>query len=144
MKLSFNVTLSYLMCWIMELCMASSLALDNWTQKYCQTLGKLISQTIRTTCYCCKDDYFKKRKFKNLIVCFTQCTLFFQQDCCLLHCRFVCRALSEDHMHEIMECYVTSSFALVNWEQKYCHTLDNKPNHSHRVLWRRLFSKGKF
>ena len=78
------------MYWIMEFCMESSLALDNWTQKYCQTLGKLISQTIHTTCYCCRDDYFTKRKFKDLIVCFTQCTLFFQKDCCLLQICLPC------------------------------------------------------
>ena len=87
---SFNVTLNYLMYWIMEFCMASSLALDNLRQKYCQTLGKLISQTIHTTCYCCKDDYFTKRKFKNLIDCFTQCTLFFQKDCFLLRICLPC------------------------------------------------------
>ena len=29
------------------------------------------------------------------------------------------------------------------WEQKYCQTLDNKPNHSPPVLQGRLFSKGK-
>ena len=46
-------------------------------------------------------------------------------------------------MHEIMEFCVTSSLALDNWEQKYCQTLGNKPNHSHRVLRGRLFSKGK-
>ena len=45
-------------------------------------------------------------------------------------------------MHEIMEFCVTSSLALDNW-RKYCQTLGNKPNHSHRLLRRRLFSKGK-
>ena len=54
------------MYWIMEFCVALSLALDNYEQKYCQTLGKLISQTIHTTCCCCKDDYFPKRKFKKI------------------------------------------------------------------------------
>ena len=33
--------------------------------------------------------------------------------------------------------------ALDNWEPKYCQTLGNEPNHLHRVLWGRLFSKGK-
>ena len=45
-------------------------------------------------------------------------------------------------MHEIMEFCVTS-LGFDNWEQKYRQTLFNKPNHSHRVLWGRLFSKGK-
>ena len=35
----FSVTLNYLMHEIMEFCMTSFLALDNWEQKYCQTLG---------------------------------------------------------------------------------------------------------
>ena len=29
------------------------------------------------------------------------------------------------------------------WEQKYCQSFDNKPNHSHPVLRGRIFSKGK-
>ena len=33
---------------------------------------------------------------------------------------------------------------LDNWEQKYCQTLGNKPNQSHRVVRGRLFSKWKF
>ena len=49
-----------------------------------------ISRTIHTVC--CKDDHFPKGKFKlfklllnlYLIVCFTQCTLFFQKVCFLL------------------------------------------------------------
>ena len=45
-------------------------------------------------------------------------------------------------MHEIMEFCVTSPLVLENWEQKYCQTLGNKPNHSHRVPRGRLF-KGK-
>ena len=43
-------------------------------------------------------------------------------------------------MHEIMEFCVTSSLAPDNCDQKYCQTLDNKPNHSHCVLRRRLFN----
>ena len=46
-------------------------------------------------------------------------------------------------MHEIMEFCVTFFLALDNWEPKYCQTLGNEPNHLHRVLWGRLFSKGK-
>ena len=45
-------------------------------------------------------------------------------------------------MHKIMEFCVTPSLALDNW-RKYCQTLGNKPNHSHRLLRGRLFSKGK-
>ena len=44
---------------------------------------------------------------------------------------------------EIMEFCTTSSLAPDKWEQKYCQTLCNEPNHSHRVLRGRLFSKGK-
>ena len=51
---SFNVTLNYLMHEMMEFCATSSLALDNWEQKYCQT--------IRTLCR--EEDYFPKGKFK--------------------------------------------------------------------------------
>ena len=36
-----------------------------------------ISQPIHIVC--CEDDYFPKGKCKLLIVCFTQCTLFFQK-----------------------------------------------------------------
>ena len=46
-------------------------------------------------------------------------------------------------MHQIMIFCVTSSLALDIWELKYCQTLSNKPNSSHRVLQGRLFSKGK-
>ena len=46
-------------------------------------------------------------------------------------------------MHEIMEFCVTFFLTLDNWEPKYCQTLGNEPNHLHRVLWGRLFSKGK-
>ena len=41
-----------------------------------------ISQPIHIVC--CEDDYFPKRKCKLLIVCFTQCTLFFQKVCFLM------------------------------------------------------------
>ena len=44
-------------------------------------------------------------------------------------------------IYEIVEFCVISSLALDNWEQKYCLTLGNRPNHSHRVLRGRL---GKF
>ena len=56
---SFKVTLNYPMHEIMEFCVTSSLALDNWKQKYCQTLDN--NQTIHTVC--CEDDYS--------LVCFT-------------------------------------------------------------------------
>ena len=36
-----------------------------------------ISQTFHTMC--CEDDYFPKGKLNYLIVCFTQCTLFFPE-----------------------------------------------------------------
>ena len=52
---SFNVTLNYLMHEIMEFCV-TSLALDNWEQKYFKLLA--ISRTIYTVC--CEDDYCPK------------------------------------------------------------------------------------
>ena len=62
-----------------------------------------ISRTIHTVC--CKDDYFPKGKFKlfklllnlYLIVCFTQCTLFFQKVCFLLPICLPCVVCSEDN-----------------------------------------------
>ena len=55
-----------------------------------------LSQTIYTVC--CEDDYFPKGKLNYLIVCFTQCSLFFEKVCFLLpicfpfvsHLWFVC------------------------------------------------------
>ena len=57
---SFKVTLNYPMHEIMEFCVTSSLALDNWEQKYCQTLGN--KPNIHTVCL--EEDYFLKGKFK--------------------------------------------------------------------------------
>ena len=74
----------------MEFCMTSSLALHNWEQKYCQTLGNKPNHSHHEL----QGWYFSKEKiFKYLIVCFTQCTLFFQKSF-FFYCRFVCRALS--------------------------------------------------
>ena len=47
-------------------------------------------------------------------------------------------------MHEIIEFCLTSSLVLDNWEQKYCQTPGDKPNHSNRLLRGRFFPKGKF
>ena len=49
-----------------------------------QNIVKLLamSQTIYTVC--CEDDYFPKGKLNFLIVCFTQCSLFFEKVCFLL------------------------------------------------------------
>ena len=80
----------------MEFCVTSSLELDKL-----KLLA--ISQTLHTVC--CKDDYFPKGKFKlfklllnlYLIVCFTQCTLFFQKVCFLLPICLPCVVCSEDN-----------------------------------------------
>ena len=49
--------------------------------------------------------------------------------------------------NEIMHHGICVTFSLAfdnwSWERKCCQTLGNKPNHSHRVLRGRLFSKGK-
>ena len=44
---SINVTLNYLLHEIMEFCVTSSLALDNWEQKYCQILGNKPNYSLR-------------------------------------------------------------------------------------------------
>ena len=79
---SINVTLNYLMHEIMEFCVTSSLALHNWEQNYCQILGNKPNHSLRVP----RGRLFSKREnlssFK--IVCFTQCTLFFQKVCFLL------------------------------------------------------------
>ena len=65
---------------LMESCMTSSLAFDNWKQKHCQTLGnkpkhpRCASRTI----------IFQRENLNYIIVCFTHCTLFFQKVCFLL------------------------------------------------------------
>ena len=77
----FKVTLNYLMHKTMEFCVTSSLALDNWEQKYCQTLGSKPNDSHRVL----RRRLFSKGKNLNYaIVCFTQCTLLFQKVCFLL------------------------------------------------------------
>ena len=86
---SFNVTLKIISCtrsWNFAWHLLWRLTTES------KNIIKLlaISRTIHTVC--CKDDYFPKGKFKlfklllnlYLIVCFTQCTLFFQKVCFLL------------------------------------------------------------
>ena len=72
---SFNVTLNYLMHEIMKSCMTSSLAFDNWEQKYCQTLGNKPNYS-----HCAARTII----FHFFLVCFPQCTLFFRKVCFLL------------------------------------------------------------
>ena len=77
----FNVTHNHLMHKTMEFCVTSSLALDNWEQKYCQTLGSKPNDSHRVL----RRRLFSKGKNLNYaIVCFTQCTLLFQKVCFLL------------------------------------------------------------
>ena len=47
---SLNVTLNYLMHEIMEFCVTSSLALDNWGQERCQTLGNKPNHSHQVCC----------------------------------------------------------------------------------------------
>ena len=67
-----------------------------------KSIAKLlaISQTIHTVC--CENDYFPKGIFKlfNTVVCFTQCTLFFQKYCFLLPICLpcvICGSYARDH-----------------------------------------------
>ena len=84
---SFNVTLNYLMHEVMEFYETSFLALDNWEQKYCQTLGNKPDYSHHVL----RGRVFSKEKNLNhLVVCFTQCTLFFQKVCFLLQICFPC------------------------------------------------------
>ena len=72
---SFNVTLNYFMHEITEFCVTYSLALDNWEQKSCQTLGNKPNHSHRVQ----RGRFiFQGKIFHYQIVCFTQCTLFFQ------------------------------------------------------------------
>ena len=78
---SFNVSLTYLMHEIMDFCMTSSLALDNWEQKYCQTTGN----TAKPFTPCpARTIIFQRKNLNYLIVCFARCTLFFQKVCFVL------------------------------------------------------------
>ena len=80
---SINVTLNYLLHEIREFCvLTSSLALDNWEQKYCQILGNKPNYSLRVP----PERLFSTRENVNYFktVCFTQCTLFFQKVCFLL------------------------------------------------------------
>ena len=47
---SLNVTLNYLMHEIMEFCVTSSLALDNWGQERCQILGNKPNHSHQVSC----------------------------------------------------------------------------------------------
>ena len=94
---SFNVTLNYLMHEIMEFCVTSSLARDNWEQKINVVKLLAISETIHTVC--CEDDYFSKGKSKifnsfslshDRVPCFSKKFVFY--------CWLVCRALSVGRM----------------------------------------------
>ena len=87
---------SFSSCTITEFCVTSSLAIDNWGQKYCETLGNKPNPSIpiidwylwsrgKTFTPCAaRTITFQRKNFNYLIVCFTQCTLFFQYVCFLL------------------------------------------------------------
>ena len=78
---SFNVTLNYLMHEIIEFWVTSSSALANWEQKYCETLGDKPNHSHRL---------LRRENLNYLMVCFTQCTLFFQKVCFLLQICLPC------------------------------------------------------
>ena len=78
---SFNVTLNYLIHEIIEFWVTSSSALDNWEQKYCQTLGHKQNHSHRLL----RGRFFPKGKFKLFNGLFhSVSTLFFQKVCFLL------------------------------------------------------------
>ena len=82
LNLSFGVTLNYLMQEVMEFCVTSSLALDNWET----TLG---NKPNHSHCvHAVRAVIFQREHLNYLIVCFTQCTLFFQKF--VLYCLFPC------------------------------------------------------
>ena len=65
---------------IMESCMTSSLAFVTWEQKCCQTLDNKPNYS-----HCAaRTNIFQRENLDCIIVCFTQCTLFFQKVCFLL------------------------------------------------------------
>ena len=99
---SFNVTLIY---FIHE--HGISLTLDNWGQKYRETLGNKPLLAMNSTLKKGIDRYlwfgvktfmpcaartiiFPQENFNYLIVCFTRCTLFFNTF--VFYCRFYCPA----------------------------------------------------
>ena len=66
---------------IMEFCVTSSLALDNWEQKILSTSWQWAKPL--TPC-AARTIIFQRENLNYSIVCFTQCTLFFQKVCFLL------------------------------------------------------------
>ena len=108
---SFNVTLNYLMHEIMEFCVTSSLAFDNCEPKYCQTLG---NKAKPSTPFAARTIIFQRKNLNCLIVCSTQCTLFFRKVC--LTC-FICGSyvtkINAALWHSARQTF--ASLGLFNW-----------------------------
>ena len=96
-----------------------------------------INKAIHTVwCEPCEDDYFPKGKFKLLKSFFNSVYPVFPKSLFSITDLFAVRYLW-------VVCTRWWKFA---WHLLWCstsQTLGNKPNHSHRVLWGRLFSKWK-
>ena len=86
------LSLIYLMQKIMEFCVTSSLTLDNWEQKYCQTLGNKPNHVCTNT-VCCEDDYFPKGKFKLFTTLFHSVYLLFPKSLFSIAALFTVRYL---------------------------------------------------
>ena len=86
----------FISCTITKFSVASSLALNNWGQKYSQTLGKkpnpckgqwpvATAEGNNVHAVCCENNYFPKGNFKWYNSLFhSECTLFFDCVCILL------------------------------------------------------------
>ena len=76
----------FIACTITEFPVTSSLALNNWGQKYCQTLGKKPNPCKGQwpEALWCEDNYFPKGNFQLFNSLFHSCTLFLQSVCFLL------------------------------------------------------------
>ena len=125
---SFNVTLNYLMHEIMKSCMTSSLAFDNWEQKYCQTLGNKPNYS-----HCAARTII----FHFFLVCFPQCTLFFRKVCFLLPICLQC-IICGSHVTKDKCCVVTKRaeeirVAWIVYVRRYCKPIatlnQNKRTH---------------
>ena len=107
----------------MKLCIIqvpSSLALDNWEQKFCQTLGNMPNHSHFFVC--CEEDYFPKGKFKSLNSLFHSVYLvFFFFKKVVFFCRFVCRALcNEDKCCVVTRLAADIRVAWLVYVRMYC------------------------
>ena len=113
----------------MKLCIIqvpSSLALDSWEQKFCQTLGNMPNHShffvlLFRFYYLFLLFIFQRGNLNHLIVCFTQCTLFFFFKKVVFFCRFVCRALcNEDKCCVVTRLAADIRVAWLVYVRMYC------------------------